>query len=164
MIRSNASAVVRELTRLSSVEILRRCGSALKEEIEDAFDELLEETAQFSGRTVASYRIGLGASTPDTYDKTLSIPDSAQVAFERGDQPAINLARAANAGSLPEVTLLQEMAKRKDIVVNNASPAWERVETGDPFLRAVNEASVGALKRFEKRIGDKVIDVNLGDL
>ena len=61
MIRSNASQVMRQLSKISSVELMRRCGSAIKDEIEDAFDELLEETAQYTGSTVASYRIGLGA-------------------------------------------------------------------------------------------------------
>ena len=155
---------MRDLAKISSVEVLRRCGSALKEEIEDAFDDLLEETAQFSGRTVASYRIGLGANVEDTYDESLDVPDSAETAFKRGDQAAINLARAANAGSLPDADLMREMLKRNDIIIKNGSPAWERVETGEPPLRGVNEGSVDAMKRFEKRLKNKIIEVNLGDL
>ena len=163
MIRSNASQVMRQLSKISSVELMRRCGSAIKDEIEDAFDELLEETAQYTGSTVASYRIGLGANVEDIYDK-LPDPGSAEAAFKRGDQAAINLARAANAGSLPEADLMREMMKQKDIVIKNGSPAWERVESGEPPLRSVNEGSVDAMKRFEERIANKVIDVNLGDL
>ena len=84
MIRSNASQVMRQLSKISSVELMRRCGSAIKDEIEDAFDELLEETAQYTGSTVASYRIGLGANVEDTYDQ---LPDPGGRPLRQSRQP-----------------------------------------------------------------------------
>lgn len=161
MIRSNLSSFAKQLTGVTLPQIYKRIGSSIKEEIEDAFDDLLEETAQYSGATVASYRVGVGPSVPDVYIDDMPKPANANEAFQRGDQAAINLARAANAGSLPADDLYVKL-RTGDITVKNGSPYWNRVEEGP--LRPVNEASVGALKRFEERIGDKIIEVNLGDL
>ncbi len=167
MIRSNASVLAKQITGITLPKLFHRCGEALKEEFEDAFDELLQETAQYTGSTVASYRMGidgLGRGVEDTY-VDLPDPGSAEAAFKRGDEPAINIARAANAGAIPPAEVAEAVLRKgRRLIITNGSPAWERVESGEPPLRSENEGSVDAMKRFEERIANKVIDVNLGDL
>lgn len=160
MIRGNISQFARNLRSISSVTLFKRAGESLKEAIEDEFDVLLEETPQYSGSTVASYRLGLGSGTEDVHVE-LPEPASAQEAFAKGSQAAINIARSASAGALPESETLIKRLRTSDIVVTNGAPQWERAEEGP--LRPVNEP-VGAFNRFEERIADKIIEVNLGDL
>ena len=158
MIKLNASQFAKQLRDISSVTLYKRGGQALKEAIEDDFDILLMQTPQYSGSTVASYRIGLKAE--DTFE-ILPKPASANEAFERGHETAVNIARVANAGALPESDVLVALLKKGDVVVTNGSPQWDVVEYGP--VRDVNEPT-GAFERFKERLSNRIIDVNLGDL
>ena len=155
MIKLNASQFARQLRDISSVTLYKRGGQALKEAIEDDFDILLMQTPQYSGSTVASYRIGLRAE--DAFE-ILPKPASANEAFERGHETAVNIARVANAGSIPDD---YKGYLTKDLTITNGSPQWEVVEYGP--VRDVNEPT-GAFERFKERLSNKIIDVDLGDL
>lgn len=155
MIKGNLSQFAKELRNLGSATIFKRAGQALKESIEDDFDTMLMQTPQYSGSTVASYRIGLAAE--DTYDQ-LPEPASANDAFERGHETAVNIARVANAGAIPED---YKGYLRKDLIITNGSPQWDVTEYGP--VRDVNEPA-GAFERFKQRLETKIIDVDLGDL
>ena len=155
MIKLNASQFARQLRDISSVTLYKRGGQALKEAIEDDFDILLMQTPQYSGSTVASYRIGLKAD--DTFE-ILPKPASANEAFERGHETAVNIARVANAGSIPDD---YKGYLTKDLTITNGSPQWDVVEYGP--VRDVNEPA-GAFERFKERLSNRIIDVNLGDL
>ena len=155
MIKLNASQFAKQLREISSVTLYKRGGQALKEAIEDDFDILLMQTPQYSGSTVASYRIGLRAE--DAFE-ILPKPASANEAFERGHETAVNIARVANAGSIPDD---YKGYLTKDLTITNGSPQWDVVEYGP--VRDVNEPT-GAFERFKERLGNKIIDVDLGDL
>ena len=155
MIKLNASQFAKQLREISSVTLYKRGGQALKEAIEDDFDILLMQTPQYSGSTVASYRIGLKAE--DTFE-ILPKPASANEAFERGHETAVNVARVANAGSIPDD---YKGYLTKDLTVTNGSPQWDVVEYGP--VRDVNEPA-GAFERFKERLSNRIIDVDLGDL
>ena len=155
MIKLNASQFAKQLREISSVTLYKRGGQALKEAIEDDFDILLMQTPQYSGSTVASYRIGLRAE--DAFE-ILPKPASANEAFERGHEAAVNIARVANAGSIPDD---YKGYLTKDLTITNGSPQWDVVEYGP--VRAVNEPA-GAFERFKERLSNKIIDVDLGDL
>ena len=155
MIKLNASQFAKQLRDISSVTLYKRGGQALKEAIEDDFDILLMQTPQYSGSTVASYRIGLRAE--DAFE-ILPKPASANEAFERGHETAVNIARVANAGSIPDD---YKGYLTKDLTITNGSPQWDVVEYGP--VRDVNEPA-GAFERFKERLSNRIIDVNLGDL
>ena len=155
MIKLNASQFAKQLREISSVTLYKRGGQALKEAIEDDFDILLMQTPQYSGSTVASYRIGLKAE--DTFE-ILPKPASANEAFERGHEAAVNIARVANAGSIPDD---YKGYLTKDLTITNGSPQWDVVEYGP--VRDVNEPT-GAFERFKERLSNRIIDVDLGDL
>ena len=155
MIKLNASQFAKQLREISSVTLYKRGGQALKEAIEDDFDVLLMQTPQYSGSTVASYRIGLRAE--DAFE-ILPKPASANEAFERGHETAVNIARVANAGSIPDD---YKGYLTKDLTITNGSPQWDVVEYGP--VRDVNEPA-GAFERFKERLSNKIIDVDLGDL
>ena len=155
MIKLNASQFARQLRDISSVTLYKRGGQALKEAIEDDFDILLMQTPQYSGSTVASYRIGLRAE--DAFE-ILPKPASANEAFERGHEAAVNIARVANAGSIPDD---YKGYLTKDLTITNGSPQWDVVEYGP--VRDVNEPA-GAFERFKERLSNRIIDVDLGDL
>ena len=155
MIKLNASQFAKQLRDISSVTLYKRGGQALKEAIEDDFDILLMQTPQYSGSTVASYRIGLRAE--DAFE-ILPKPASANEAFERGHETAVNIARVANAGSIPDD---YKGYLTKDLTITNGSPQWDVVEYGP--VRDVNEPA-GAFERFKERLSNKIIDVDLGDL
>ena len=155
MIKLTASQFARQLRDISSVTLYKRGGQALKEAIEDDFDILLMQTPQYSGSTVASYRIGLRAE--DAFE-ILPKPASANEAFERGHETAVNIARVANAGSIPDD---YKGYLTKDLTITNGSPQWDVVEYGP--VRDVNEPA-GAFERFKERLSNRIIDVNLGDL
>ena len=155
MIKLNASQFAKQLRDISSVTLYKRGGQALKEAIEDDFDILLMQTPQYSGSTVASYRIGLRAE--DAFE-ILPKPASANEAFERGHEAAVNIARVANAGSIPDD---YKGYLTKDLTITNGSPQWDVVEYGP--VRDVNEPA-GAFERFKERLSNRIIDVDLGDL
>ena len=155
MIKLNASQFAKQLRDISSVTLYKRGGQALKEAIEDDFDVLLMQTPQYSGSTVASYRIGLRAE--DAFE-ILPKPASANEAFERGHETAVNIARVANAGSIPDD---YKGYLTKDLTITNGSPQWDVVEYGP--VRDVNEPA-GAFERFKERLSNRIIDVDLGDL
>ena len=155
MIKLNASQFAKQLREISSVTLYKRGGQALKEAIEDDFDILLMQTPQYSGSTVASYRIGLRAE--DAFE-ILPKPASANEAFERGHETAVNIARVANAGSIPDD---YKGYLTKDLTITNGSPQWDVVEYGP--VRDVNEPA-GAFERFKERLSNRIIDVDLGDL
>lgn len=99
------------------------------------------QTPQYSGSTVASYRIGLRAE--DAFE-ILPKPASANEAFERGHEAAVNIARVANAGSIPDD---YKGYLTKDLTITNGSPQWDVVEYGP--VEGVNEPA-GALNASKK--------------
>lgn len=159
MIVSNLNEVARQLTKIvTSRQLFIRGGMVLKEAIEDDFDTMLLQTPQYSGSTVASYRLGYMYETP-TVHEVLPEPASAQEAFERGHQTAVNLARVANAGFFGDPNY--EKMIRKDIIITNGAPQFETAEYGP--VRMVNEPA-HAVETFKNSLKSRLYPVDLGDL
>lgn len=158
MIKVNISDLAR-LRKITSAELYRRGGKALIEEVKQEFENMLIETPQYSGSTVASYRIGPGRSTPDVH-KELPKPPNAAAAFQRGHMAAVNEAMEANRVGFNELENLA-VFKTQDLVVKNAAPQWEVTEYGP--LREVNEPT-GTFAGFVESLNNKIIEVDLGDL
>lgn len=160
MIKGNISKTIKKLRGISAT-IALRAGESLADEIMEEFNVLLEETPQWSGSTVVSYRIGVGGLGRQVEDTYIELPkaESAQEAFSRGHAAAVSMAKVYNIDALSSAELV--FTKRGDIVITNGSPQWEVTEEGP--LRPVNEPT-GAFKRFEERLSNKIIEVDLGDL
>ena len=159
MIKVNISDLAR-LRKVTSAELYRRGGRTLQQEIREEFERLLIETPQYSGTTVASYRIGPGYDLPDAHD-TLPEPESAEAAFYRGHMTAVYRALDTNEKHFKAMDNL-EVYKRQDLVVKNDSPQWEIVEKGP--VRPINEPGLGSFAKFVARLDGKIIEVDLGDL
>lgn len=158
MIKVNISDLAR-LRKVTSTELYRRGGKALIEEVKQEFENMLIETPQYSGSTVASYRIGPGRDTPDVHDE-LPKPANAAAAFQRGHMSAVNKAMEANRAGFEALENLAVL-KTQDLVIKNNSPQWEVTEYGP--LREVNEPT-GTFAAFVEAMNNKIIEVDLGDL
>ena len=150
--RTNLSQFIRdlELETKGPNSVYRRAGQELRDIIWNEFETLLDETAQYSGSTVASWRLGWMYSTPEEFVE-LPRPATMQDALQKGADGPIALARIANIGFKIDPMSLVELT-RQDIVITNGSPHFEQAEYGP--LRSVN-APAGALERFAQRLGDK---------
>lgn len=158
MLKLNVSGLA-QLRQISSVQLFKRGGQALKEELKEEFKRMLIETPQWSGSTVASYRIGPGRMTPDEYVQ-FSKPKNASEAFKRGHMSAVNEAMRENEAGFAAMDDLR-VFKTQDIVIKNASPQWDVTEHGP--LREVNEPT-GTFAAFVETMNNKIIEVDLGDL
>ena len=133
--------------------IYKRAGRELRNAVWYEFELLLDETPQWSGSTVASWRIGWLYDTPTEH---VVLPErKLSEALQKGSEEAISLARMANSDFIMKEMDLLELV-RQDIVVTNGSPQFDVAEYGP--VRRVN-APAGAFERFAQRVADmKVLD------
>ena len=128
--------------------IYKREGRALRDSLWREFETLLDETAQRSGSTVASWRIGMMYDTPTEF---VELPARSKGDFlQKGSQGPIALARMANVDFKISDMDLRTLALQ-DIVLTNGSPHFDQAE-GGPLRR--ENAPAGAMERFALRVAD----------
>ncbi len=143
-IRSNISDVVRAVDKEKKA-VLKDIGDSLSVGIWDEFIVLLNETAQWSGSTAASWNLSMGG------DSSVRIqPErTRKEALAKGHLAAVHVAIAHNFKSLIDIS---DKYRYSAIVIENHAPGASRAETGP--LRSVNNPSQ-AFERFKKRLKDK---------
>lgn len=145
----NLSKVIREIDYLGQA-VLKDTGDAIAEGIWEEFEQLVQETAQWSGTTAASWNLTMGGVGEGGGVYTQPEPKSEAEALRRGHQHAVSIAVTRNFGRLHNIT---HDYRTKAIVIENYAPGSERSEVGP--LRSVNQPS-GALARFEQRVANKL--------
>jgi hypothetical protein len=153
-IKGNFSAIAKELHSLGR-RVYPAAGRAMRLAMEREYERLLHETPQYSGTTVASYRMGFRA--PAVKDE-LPKPKTMGEAFQRGAGYAIGRAQAAyDANPLTDDF---DKWKTADVTVTNGNDqeAWEVAEYGP--VRPINEP-VGAFNDFEGRLRELIINVDI---
>ena len=144
---------LREQARLffeGSTAIYTVAGQAIADGIWVEFEQLVRETAQYTGTTAASWNLGMafGKSYGGVRARELG-PDESPLSVGHG--AAVSLALNANRGNLEG---LGKTILRSGINVWNEAPGSERSEEGP--LRGVNESAIGAFSRFQERVRDRV--------
>lgn len=151
-VRSNLSDFAREIGILGNSVVFKVSGEALRDAIEEEFETLVQETPQWDGTTAASWSIGFrpGEHLREQPER------EREGALYKGHQEAVDVALAANAGSIPGDFRGYQTA---DLVITNPAPGFETAEEGP--VREVNQPA-GALKAFESRFEDLVIEADFG--
>lgn len=136
MFRSNISDIARVFKRTAkSKSMFYQLSAAMEDVIEDAFQELVTKTPQWSGTTAASWNIGFYNRNYSDAVRTQPEPKSAQEALQRGAASAVNVALSANKGKVKG--LLQEYGGTSDLFVVNQAPGVKTSVFGP--VRAVNQ-------------------------
>ena len=157
----NISQIVRDLDYAGKA-VFTEVGEALKEGLEKEFAQLVNETAQYTGTTAASWNItvgGVGDQVSKGQGGVRPQPFRTRAeALSVGHQNAVGIALAANAGTLESLVNWikpgQKGHKPGAIMVENYAPGADRAEEGP--LRDVNESAIGAFERFKVRVTDLV--------
>lgn len=147
----NFSSVVRAIDRVKKA-VLGDIGDTLAVGIMEEFDRLLNETAQYTGTTAASWRVSMGGAGKETVNT--QAPRSRVAALKMGHQHAVNVARMANTGALDDIS---KAYRYSAIVIENDAPGADAAEHGP--LRDVNAGAEGAFERFKGRIRDRSFKV-----
>lgn len=146
----NLSKVIRDID-LAGKAILKDIGDSVAEGIWEEFLILLEETAQWSGTTTASWNLQVrGRGLKSDSHMIIMPPRTKADALRKGDSAAIAVAVAQNQGVLDN---LSTDYVRKDIFISNAAPGAYTAEYGK--VRECNTPG-GALARFEERLQTKL--------
>ena len=147
-IQTNLSDMAREIDVMGKA-VFKDIGDSLAQGIWEEFVILLNETAQYSGSTAASWNLSMrGDRSVRMQGDGERLPKEQQLA--KGHQAAVQIAKAHNFKSLIDITELY--AKGAAIMVENHAPGASRAETGP--LRPVNNPT-GAFERFKMRVAFK---------
>lgn len=125
--------------------VLKDIGDSLAQGIWEEFVILVNETAQYTGSTAASWNLSMGGDD----SVRLQPKRTRQQALQKGHQSAVQIALAHNFKSLVNIT--EEYRYRAIVVENNVEHAG-KAETGP--LRDVNHPA-GAFFRFQQRLAFK---------
>jgi len=170
-LRTNLKAIGKELLG-ASLNIYKVAGHEIVYGIWSEFYALLEDTAQWTGSTVASYNIDTAGAGSFGRDETVkddyrpaglgvfdATPAGGVSGFPRqaGDIRAIGRAVLKNRKNLDGDTIYKKVLTSGINVWNDARPAKLGIIEQGP-LRDVNQSSIGAFARFEARIRVRVFD------
>jgi hypothetical protein len=114
----------------------------------DEFEVLVAETAQWSGRTAASWNIGWGMSA-DSRPPASGYPRGKKPVANAGHMAAVN--DAVQRASEKLAAYADGEYQRGDLVVYNNEKVAEYVQEPG-WLRAPNKVSVGSFERFKDRV------------
>lgn len=151
--RINAKEVGKDLLG-ASLNIYKVFGHVIADALWEEFVKLLNETAQYSGSTAASWNMdtagagSFGRVRMQDYRKP-------ETALHMGHQDAVNVARIANYGNIDGNTLY-EKTRTSGINIWNDSPGAQSGVPEHGPLRPENTGAVDAFARFERRLATKV--------
>ena len=152
---TNISKMVREIDYLGKA-VFQDVGDTLKDVIMEEFEQLVIETAQWTGTAAASWNVSIGGdqSVREQPKRTKT------TALERGHGAAVSEAMNHNTGALDRLSTMAVGKKGNAygaIVVENHAESSDRAEHGP--LRAVNAGAAGAGFRFEQRLANRSFEV-----
>ncbi len=163
-IKMDISAVLRSAAPLETLGVYRAIEQELGALLWEEFDQLLNETPQWTGTAAASWNMAItGIATGKTLgeggvrkQKELSRKN----ALQKGHGAAVNIARSENASFKKDMN--GGLFHRNSALPRGAIGIWNNSESiktaeGGP-LRAENKPP-GAFQRFEARIGELTIDL-----
>lgn len=153
-LRTNLKEQARELGFIGHA-IYKVCGQAIADGIMEEFEQLVIETAQYTGSTAASWNVATkgAASHGGTIIRELG-PD--EDPLHAGHRVAVNIAMNANKGNLDDLARGTVKALNSGINVWNDVPWAEEAEEGD--RRPENADANHAFARFQARVATKVFD------
>ena len=150
------SYIARELSNVKKA-IFKEIGDRVAEEIEKAYEELLIRTPQWTGTMTASWNLELAPRLHppglDDYDVIGDVSDPKYA----GHLAAVNYGLQKAQGALDDISTKYTT---HDIYVNNNTPWYRRMETGD--LRPINATGFNAHLDFEDKI--RSIDFDIGTI
>jgi hypothetical protein len=154
MIYGNLSQMAREIDAMGKA-IFKDVGDAIAYGIWEEFRILVQETAQWTGTTAASWNLYMqGRVGPIGVTGYREMPKrTRKEALQRGHGDAVQIALAANYDNLLDITTQYRYA---EIVISNYAPGADRAESGP--LRAVNQPTQ-AFERFKSRVAFRNFDV-----
>jgi len=128
-------------------------GNAIADGIMEEFEQLVYETAQYTGTTAASWNVGTmgSASHGNVRARQLGKDESP---LHAGHGAAVSVALNANKNRLDGLRKGTIGALNSGINVWNEAPGAETAEEGP--LRPVNSGAEGAFDRFKIRTLDKI--------
>ncbi len=152
-IKSNLSDIARAFDREGKA-VFKDIGMAYAHGVWEEFEQLVQETAQWTGTTAASWTLSFqhrqgalkGVSAVRTQPKR-----SRKEALSVGHSAAVNVALGANVGVLNGIA---KQYARQDLVLTNEAPGAYTAEHGP--LRPVNASAKNALAKFNLRLARKV--------
>jgi len=159
VMRSNLKAMGKGILKTAKLDIYKYCGNEIAVGVFVEFDQLLRETAQYTGRTVASWNIAMKGT--GSFGGVREPPWAAKIAnkelspLEMGHSASINIALEANKPNFENVDLYKKVLTSGINVWNESEGAESGIPEEGP-LRDVNLAAKGAFARFEDRIAKKV--------
>ena len=146
---TNISQMVREIDYLGKA-VFKDVGDALAQGIWEEFEQLVQETAQYTGTAAASWNLSMGGDS-----SVRKQPDRTRAqALEAGHSAAVAKALQHNYSSL--VNIVDDYRYKAIVVENNAESS--DVAEGGP-LRAENAGAAGAAFRFEQRVANKSFEI-----
>jgi hypothetical protein len=157
-LKGNFSEIAKELHALGR-RVYPACGRAMRLAMEDEYEHLLYKTPQWSGRTVASYRMGFRAPihVEESIEPWTNKYERADSRNNPGSMVAVNMALGAYQAN--PLTDEFEKWRNADVTVTNGNiDGWQVSEHGP--VRDVNEP-VGAFNDFEGRLRELIINVDI---
>lgn len=157
---TNISQMVREIDYLSKA-VFTDVGDALRDVIMEEFEQLVIETAQWTGTAAASWNVSIGGdSSVREQNKGLKKSEIAAMQLSKGHGTAVAVAMSHNAGALDRLSTMGVGKKGNTygaIVVENNAESSDQAETGP--LRAENAGAAGAGLRFEQRLANRSFEI-----
>ena len=154
---SNLSQMAREIDYLEKA-VFADVGDALAEGLMAEFETLVNQTAQWTGTTAASWNISLGGVGEGGV--ALQPERSREEALEKGHHEAVSISLARCATALNRLATMglpgQKGNTYRAIMVENNSPSADHAENGP--LRDVNSPN-GAFERFKMRVASRMFVV-----
>ena len=133
--------------------LYRVAGESIANGVMEEFEQLVIETAQYTGTTAASWNVGtMGAASHGNVRARGLGPDEAPLQVGHG--AAVSVAMNANEGRLDELKRGTIKALNSGVNVWNEAPGAERATTGP--LRRVNAGAETAFTDFKQRVMSKV--------
>ena len=136
--------------------LFKVAGASLADGIWEEFEQLVLETAQYTGSTAASWNVATKGSGSHGQVVVRNLgPDEAP--SYKGHLPAVMVAlnRNRDMGNLDDLRAGRGGALRGGINVWNEAPGAERSQTG-PLRSPANDDAEGAFDRFKARVMSKV--------
>jgi len=138
----------------ASLNIYKVFGVTIAQGIWDEFRVLVNETAQYTGSTAASWNVAVKGAGSFGGVRMINLPKGADP-LQIGHSNAVNVALKANRGNLNGATLYDKVLTSGINVWNESPGAQSGVPEHGP-LRDENEGARGAFARFKNRVENKV--------
>jgi len=130
-------------------------GTVIADGIWEEFEQLVYETAQYTGSTAASWNVATKGAGSHGQVAVMGLgPDQEPLQVGHSVAVMVALNRNTMEGNLDDLRAGQKGALTGGINVWNEAPGAEVSQTGP--LRSVNDSAIGSFDRFKARVAEKV--------